>query len=664
MLVVLALGLPGVARYGLTWDEPTYSRFARLQRDWIGDACSFAFTDVAGAEVFSRERIAEVWLQDSAENGHPPLNETWQAVVGLPFSWMGMHDTVAFRSAIVVLFALTVGVLFLLLRGELSRWASVWGAVSLIGVPVVWAHAHLGATEAMQIFFWVVLAAVYPRVLRGPRGTRSTHPGAVGRWRAASGVAGKPTWKPTWKPTGMFAWMFAWFLLCALAFAAKFTNYLAPLWVLATAGVLGAYRRPRFWVSVVVGAVLAPLALVVIDPYFWPWQGGWARFLDYLGQVGSRAEWIPINVFYMGQGWGFDPPWHYRIVETAAALPVVLLALGIGGLVRAVRETGQALRAQSFGRAGGAGESDDTATGAAEAVKRWTAPLLVTLLGLTWVVGELPGTPNHDATRQFVFVFVGVPLAVGHAAEWVRRALVLPRRRAALVAGVPGVPGVLRTAAGIVVAALVLTSVAVSLRAEPWGLSYRSEWLGGTAGAWARGFEVSYWGESIDGALLEAVAALRADGEPPYVLSSPKLNYFFEAKDLWKPLVASGLRDREVLAEDAVPAFYDRWIPPDAKEAFGPFLRLTFRRPLDGILVFHRRGSIAEGLSEVLDRLVAEGDIALETETVIDGVSMARVYRVLDLQAVQLPFDETGSTWFQPAWVAAQMRQSLGSGGP
>ena len=640
---VLAVGLPGVDRYGLTWDEPTYSRFARLQRQWLSEAVTFPFTDARVAEVFSRERVAEVWLQDAVENGHPPLNETWQALVSAPFTWMGQHDTSAFRSAIVVLFGLTISCAYALLRGDLSRLASVTGASSLLGVPVVWAHAHLGATETMQIFFWVLLAAVFPKVMGWP-------PGRADSETAQTAAENSDAREAVGSGRVRGGWMVVWFAACALAFAGKFTNYLAPLWVLGTAGVLGAWRRPRYWIAVLVGAVLAPLALVIVDPYFWPWQGGWARFLDYLGQVGSRADWIPINVFYMGKGWGFDPPWHYRIVETAAALPLVLFPLLLTGLAHAASQTWRQVIGQR--------------------VTCWSAALLVSVLGLTWVVGELPGTPNHDATRQFVFVFVGVPLAAGLAFDVLRSLASSGRRKAA--------PLSWRRLATAVPMVLVAVAVVTSLRAEPWGLSYRSEWLGGTKGAWDRGFEVSYWGEAIDGALLDEVAALRDDGQAPYVLSTPKLNYFFEAKDLWAPLISAELRERlrdpdfgsgtgaafayRPLAVDAVPVFYDGWVPDEAREALGPILRLTFRRPLDGVLFFHRRGAVAGGLVEVLDRLVAEGDLAVEAETRVDGVTMARLYKVVGQEAVTLPFDDSNSTWFQPSWVAEQLRLALDRG--
>lgn len=596
-LVVFLLALPGGLQYGLTWDEPTYFRFARLQREWLGDLVSAPLGRSDLGELLSRERIAEVWLQDPDLNGHPPLNETWQAVVSAPFSAAGWHDTRSLRAANSLLFGLSICALFLLLRLGYGRWASLSGALVLVGVPAAFAHAHLGATETMQNFFWIALALVFPFALERGKG-----------------------------------FVVAWLAFSALAFAGKFTNYLIPFWVLGTAGVLGAFRRGRFWVLAFLGLVIGPLLLLIFDPFFWPWQGGWSRFADYLGQVGSRGDWIPINVFYLGESWGFRPPWHYRIVETLAAVPVWLLVLALPGLVVATHSTWRQLRRQE--------------------ISNWPAALGPSLLGLTLLVGWLPSTPNHDATRQFVFVFVGVALVVAAGVDAaIRLGDRLASRRTMSDAAVRALAATVRGAA----LALVLVACVVSLRAEPWGLVYRSEWLGGTGAAYEHGFEVCYWGEAIDGAMLREVAALREDGTKPYVLSIPKLNYFFEAQDFVEPLAGMALEGRERLADDAIPVYYGSWVPSRLKQELGPYLRLTFRTPPDGILFFHRRGGVATSFLEAFDRMVEAGDLSVRAETVVDGVLLARLYAVDQVRPVRLPFDPQDRVWFQPTWIADRL---------
>ncbi len=585
-LVLFLLALPGLDDYGLTWDEPTYFRFARLQSEWLGEIVGVTEGGhYSQGELFSRERISEVWLQHPGQNGHPPLNETWMGVAGSFVRAFTDHDLIAFRAVTALLFAFAAAAFYFLLRTSVSPFAAVFGVLTLAGVPAVWGHAHLGATEAMQLFFWCMCPLVLLRTLRARRWT----------------------------------WLVFWFAVCSAAFAGKFTNLLAILWALGTAGILGGWRMPRFWISCVIGVVAAPLSLVLFDPFFWPWQGGWGRFVDYLGQVGSRGDWIPIAVYYMGENWGFRPPWHYRLVETAAALPTTTLVSFVPGVGFGLAAFFRSLRQQ--------------------ALQHWVPALGITGLGITLVTGWLPSTPNHDITRQFVFVFVSVGLLAATFAQWVFERWG-GRATATLL--------------------LPLASFFIAFQSEPWGLGYRAEWMGGTSGAWNKGFEVSYWGEAITPEMLRAVDDLRESEDiPPLIYSVPKLNYFTEAEDLWQGLVPELASRTGGVAADAVPAFYAPGITAEIKQTVGPWLRLTFLRPPDGILFFYRRGTIAAQFADVLDRLVEAGDLEIVHETRIDGVAVATLYRPLRWSEGALRGDLADRTWYQPHSLAFAGRGGL-----
>src|SRR5690606_12762108 len=265
---------------------------ARWQADWVADLGAAVFRPAALSEVFASDRIARVWLQHPVHNGHPPLHESWMGIGGRLIGLFGVSDLAAMRASVALLFAAALFLLYRLLRTGLGTLAASCGVLLFAGVPAIWAHAHLGATEIMQCFFWISLALALPWAMRGGRAS-----------------------------------LIVWGAICALAFSCKFTNVLAIGWALGTMGLLGGWRRRRFWSLAIVGIGSAFLGLLILDPYFWPWQGGAARYLDYLRQCLSRADWIPISVFYMGRNWGFDPPWHYRIVETVTTLPVPALAL-------------------------------------------------------------------------------------------------------------------------------------------------------------------------------------------------------------------------------------------------------------------------------------------------------------------------------------------------
>ncbi|MFN8548980.1 MAG: glycosyltransferase family 39 protein [Candidatus Eisenbacteria bacterium] len=578
-----------LAAYGLTWDEPTYFRFARLQRHWLSELLTFRWRG-----LFAPERIAEVFLQDRMKNGHPPLHELWMGIAGSSMTWLGVPDALAFRAANALVAAITAALLYLLLRRAFTRTVAIGGVLAYLAVPCVWAHAHLAATESWQNLFWVAGAFVLPRALRDG-----------GRW----------------------LWLFL--AVGALGFFGKFTNLLVPICLLGVAAVLGAIRTRRFWIASLSGLVIGPALLLILDPYFWPWQGGLARFADYLEQVTTRGKWVPLAVYYQGKNWGFSPPWHYRPVELAASLPSVLSLLALLGLGLIVRLAPAALRAgwSADPRVRDSAPSREAAPSAGSCIddRSWLAAFACGVLVLALVIGWMPNAPNHDGTRQFVFAYLGVAVAVSFALEW------LSARRFGNIA-------LLAPVAAFV----------ISLAAEPFGLSYRAEWLGGVSGAWRRGYELTFWGEAIDRHLLDAVMNMHTEkGRPPEILSIPKLDYFEDMKDHWRAFLPPP--HPEVLAVDAVPAYYENWMTPALRQQGGLALRFATRRPLDGILVLFRRSWVQDNIHELLAELTARGDIRLVAETRVDGIVLAQCYAVVRSREVSWQGDPTGARWFVPA---------------
>lgn len=591
----------GVARYGLTWDEPTYFRFARLQREWLASIPGALFSAEQRAGLFSPLTIGRVWLQHPDQNGHPPLHEVWQGLAGWPFQLLGCSDVLSFRLASALWLAMGVFALYRLLRFQVSALAAVVGVLAWVGVPAVWAHGHIAATETMQSFFWILLASLWPAAC-----DRRRH---GGRW---------------------------FFLAAALAFAGKFTNLVAVVWVLATALAVGAWRGGRNWVLASLALFVAPCLLLLFDPFFWPWQGGLERFLDYLRQTTTRGEWIPINVFYLGESWGFRPPWHYRTVETAVALPISIALLVGLGVPLCVRTALRALRGQPLASL----PSDSE-----EARRRWSlwpGALAASAIVVTLVVGALPQAPNHDGTRQFVFVFVATAIAAALAADFVLLRLRKRWLARGLVLGLAG--------AGVVVA----------LRAEPHGLSYHSEWIGGVSGAWHHGFEVTYWGEAVGPSLLTRLANMRPeDGDTLRVYTIPKLTYFKDAGVDWLDLVSEETKHRAPPVVDAIPARYQPWCSPELDQALGPVLRLSFEQPPDALLVFFRRSTVNDSYRDLLEELRSRGDLELVGETNVDGVALARLYRFVSLRRAEFPWDPEHRLWYQPRSVHEYAPRSM-----
>jgi len=628
VVVAVAIALPGLSRYGLTWDEPTYFRFAQLQRAWLGDVVS---QPGEWRELFARTTIDRVWLQHAERNGHPPLHEVWQAIGGLPFRAVGFADPIAFRAANALLLALTVGGLFLLVAPRLGKLCGAVAALVYLGVPAIWAHGHLGATETLQNLAWVACALALPRVLRGDEG------GAEG-----GGERGGERWR--WRGLAI------WGLIVALAFCSKFTNLLAPAWALGAAALAGEWRRPRFWVVGAVTAVAAPLGLLLFDPYFWPWLDGWPLFLDYFRQTTTRGDWMPINVFYLGKSWGFHPPWHYRPVELLAALswPVLFFfAVGVIAVIEHVSKTCSDVWTPMSAAARAAAPTAD---------EGWIPRLALSGLALTFVVGWLPSTPNHDGTRQFVYVFLAVALAAAWGVHRVREQV----SRVSKLSGLSPRPSLRSHMVGMGALLLAGFAFGVSLAREPNGLAYRGPVVGGVRGAAERGLELSYWGDAVNGKLLAAIAAHggadageAAGADLPSVYTIPKLDFCRDSENFWQPLVPLALRTRDRLGIDAIPAYWDAAITDADRRRLGPELRMSFRERPDFLVIFFRRSTVTTDFIEFLDDLVARGDLVVVAENLEEGVPLARVYRFEKMEQRLLDTEQPGRFW-QPASVGTQ----------
>lgn len=620
----------GVGAYGLTWDEPTYFHYAGLQRDWLKDVVSGLLSPSSIPPLFARETIDRVWLQHPELNGHPPLNETWMGLAGEPFRIFGRSEIESFRSAISLLLGLTAALLFALMRASgYSAVAALGASLVYLGTPAIWAHGHLGATETMQNFFWALLALILPQALTGRR-----------------------------------VWVWAWFFACGLAFMGKFTNLLAPVWVLGAAALMGALRMRRFWVCALLAAASGPILLLLLDPFFWPWNDGLGRLADYIRQTTTRADWVPIEVYYMGRTWGFSPPWHYRIVQTAVSLPLPVLALVLAGLAVSFRRLLPAAK-KAWGASGFCrsrvctGPSRAPLSGEGPAGVSWRDPAWPMILGLcglgvTFVVGMVPATPNHDGTRQFIHVFFATALIAGVALQWLRdrlRSLTSHRGREWLGRWIAAP-----------VLALPLWAFGISVACEPWGLSYHGEWMGGARGAWERGFELSYWMETVTPRMVAATLRIPPrEGTLLRVHTVPKLDYFTGAEGFIRPILPEDVRARRPLARDVMPAFFSPWAEPLRASEVGPILSFSFAEAIDAVQISYRRATVAEAAWNYLHYLSLKGELILLEETRVDNVPLARLYGVRQIEEVRIPWDPDGRVWYQFPSLARHMELVAGA---
>ncbi len=266
--------------------------------------------------------------------------------------------------------------------------------------------------------------------------------------------------------------------------------------------------RRRAWVPL--AWWLGSGALVFFVGWPWLWIAPAAHLRQFFATATDRAA---IHVFYAGQVWAdTQVPRHFAPVTFLTTLPLGLLGLGLVGIWAKRRDA--------------------------------TDPAFWLLMGsLVFVLAVfcLPGTPVYDGERLFLMAFPLWATAVGVGAKRLHE-----------VAPLRAWPVPTRTAAISLFVALQGTGLVLY---HPYQLSHYSLLVGGLPGAARLGFEVTYWGDSINESLLEQ-AALRANKTPivyapnlapfqaPMVgASSPSITRSGSQLVAWGQVPANALRD-------------------------------------------------------------------------------------------------------------------------
>lgn len=280
-LLVLTLDDPGI-----TWDEPGYFGSAQLQVEWV----RMLLTEPATA--LDRETVFQMWDWDHYHNPHPPIYKeamalTWWATKGL------IGQLAGYRLAPALLFSALIAIAF---QWGARAWGAMGGlgaALSILLMPRLFGHAHIGATETPLITFWVAAsAAIWWGVERKSR----------------------------------LAWALAGVAL-GLAAGTKFTGVLAVMPPAAWA-VWRDRRATLHGLPIAVG--IAIVVFWVLNPMLWFDPG---RFFGvWIWESLHRGDYAPISTYYLGEVYTFSLPWHHVFVMTAAVTPLGILVLaGLGG---------------------------------------------------------------------------------------------------------------------------------------------------------------------------------------------------------------------------------------------------------------------------------------------------------------------------------------------
>ncbi len=288
----------------------------------------------------------------------------------------------------------------------------------------------------------------------------------------------------------------------------------------------------------------------------WLWQDPWGRTFEYLSTATERQS---LHTFYLGRVWAdIDVPWHYPWVMFVVTLPLGLLLLGGVGLWFQRRQL------------------------ASDPLRSLALGCLVFVL----LVFSVPKTPVYDGVRLFLMVFPLWAIFVGDGAQcaidWLKRYIHRPRVAEVLVTGFVLFQGI-----GIVAY-------------HPFQLSQYNVLVGGLPGAERLGFEVTYWGDTITGDLLNEAHRVAPAGS---VLFAPHLAPF--------QTVAVAISTPELESTRLVG--WDPQVPSLAQQCN---YALVYRRKADW---------------EAVAPLIKDAEVIAEVNRM--GVWLARLYRLREGEA-------------------------------
>jgi hypothetical protein len=157
-------------------------------------------------------------------------------------------------------------------------------------MPRVFGHAHLGATESITAFMYLLTVYLFVRGLKS--------------WKYSLALG----------------------IIFGLALDTKINCVFLPFILILWAQI---YRRREYHNNVAAMLLLAPLVMVAAWP--WLWYDTIVRVLDYL-RFHATHQFTAVYYFGAKYNYGGEPaPWHYPIVMTFLTLPPMGLAGAILG---------------------------------------------------------------------------------------------------------------------------------------------------------------------------------------------------------------------------------------------------------------------------------------------------------------------------------------------
>lgn len=438
-VVYIAILLATANDLAMSRDESFYVDAAESYARW------FEQLGADSTAAMTPDAIARGW---SYNHEHPALMKTLFA-----FSWMAQqkwhvfsNDSLAFRFPGMVTAGLLLWLVYIFGVRSFGRPVGAFAAVALALIPRVFYHAHLDCFDVPITFFLTLVTYCYWRSLTRPW------------WALATGLA------------------------YGLALATKHNAWLLPgvlliHWLWCVWGEVRERRRDGpSEVSLVPWWLLAILTLGPLIFYgSWPWL--WHETMPRLREyVAFHLHHDYYNIEYFGRNYFWPPfPISYPFVMTAFTVPVTILVLALGALLRRTRAFVPAWLAARF-----------HATGPVTVDRRATDVLLLGALLQPLLVIALPSTPIFGGTKHWFPAYPFLALFAGVGFLYVTRGL-----RVLVGNQLPVARFFVRAVAALV---LLAPALAETIHSHPFGLSHYGALAGGVPGAATLGMNRQFWG--------------------------------------------------------------------------------------------------------------------------------------------------------------------------
>ncbi|WP_165072504.1 ArnT family glycosyltransferase [Paludisphaera rhizosphaerae] len=507
----LAVLVPTTGDFGVTWDEPAYRYSQSISAQWWRQWASVRSWGDVEAQL-DADALLYYWpYARFGINFHPPLAGQLSLAASAATGTV-MKDYPSRRMASVIEFALTIAIGCHFLARRYGSLVGLTMAGALLFMPRVHGQAHLLDTDIPGLFIWACTALAFWKGLNEPDSRR---------WRVLVGVLMGLAFLEKMAAVAVLLPLLVWLFASRLPIAftkragkgawidAAVTLFpmLIPLGVAFVEIQLLQRRLPPpsqtdlFFQATPKPAVFIPGAILAIPLIVWglrrllgrlrskspiwgverPGLETFASILAFapvVGWLGNPAWWretivrmthyytlsndrqgaLPdILILYAGQIYKFSLPWHNGWVLAAITVPLTILLAGIVGVVWGLR-----------------GWRTDR------------LPLYFLLHMLTLPALRMLHTPAHDGVRLLLPTFFFLAGFAGWGVAWMGAAVARRVRWG----------GVLTAAAVLLPALVSLVSI------HPYELSYYNILVGGTPGAWRRGFEMTYWYDAFTPAVI------------------------------------------------------------------------------------------------------------------------------------------------------------------